>query len=165
MKGRGSVTGLCGVFLMMSSVAARTAEGEPSRYVTQVIAPVLRGATEKLADAGCRAVFDDFRDAKGQTLSDVLQTRGRGTVEQLEALEFVDGETTAPCRRAEILAWTVPNSSRVHVCTPVFARTARREPGLAAVILIHEELHTLGLGEFPPHSNAITARVIARCGK
>jgi hypothetical protein len=34
----------------------------------------------------------------------------------------------------------------------------------AAVLLIHELLHAIGLGENPPASEAITARVVARCG-
>jgi hypothetical protein len=41
----------------------------------------------------------------------------------------------------------------------------RRDPGLTAALIIHEELHSLGLGENPPSSQAITAQVIARCGR
>jgi hypothetical protein len=32
------------------------------------------------------------------------------------------------------------------------------------ILLIHEFLHTLGLGENPPTSDAITQRVAVRCG-
>jgi hypothetical protein len=32
------------------------------------------------------------------------------------------------------------------------------------IIVIHEFLHTLGLGENPPTSQAITQRVAIRCG-
>jgi hypothetical protein len=31
-------------------------------------------------------------------------------------------------------------------------------------VLIHEMLHSLGLGENPPESVAITAQVLKRCG-
>ena len=34
----------------------------------------------------------------------------------------------------------------------------------APAIVIHETLHTLGLGEGPPTSGASTAKVIERCG-
>jgi hypothetical protein len=40
-----------------------------------------------------------------------------------------------------------------------------RDPGVAAALTIHEELHSLGLSENPPTSQAITAQVIARCGR
>jgi hypothetical protein len=39
------------------------------------------------------------------------------------------------------------------------------DPGYAAVIVIHEALHTLGLPENPPTSEEITARVRERCSK
>jgi hypothetical protein len=35
----------------------------------------------------------------------------------------------------------------------------------AAALIIHEELHSLGLAENPPSSAAITDRVISRCGR
>ena len=38
-----------------------------------------------------------------------------------------------------------------------------RSPVRAQAIVIHEVLHTLGLGENPPSSTEITARVLARC--
>jgi hypothetical protein len=41
---------------------------------------------------------------------------------------------------------------------------ASRASVTAEIILIHEFLHTLGLGENPPTSDAITARVSIRCG-
>jgi len=40
----------------------------------------------------------------------------------------------------------------------------RNDPAYAEMILIHELLHTLGLGENPPTSLEITARVTERCG-
>jgi hypothetical protein len=48
------------------------------------------------------------------------------------------------------------------VC-PAFVRTQRRNPDLAAVIIVHEALHSLGLEENPPSSGEITAAVAARC--
>jgi hypothetical protein len=40
-----------------------------------------------------------------------------------------------------------------------FKRVAVAEPDYAAVLLIHEELHALGLGQNPPTSADITDRV------
>jgi hypothetical protein len=37
------------------------------------------------------------------------------------------------------------------------------DPAGVEMIVIHELLHVLGLGENPPTSEAITARVVARC--
>jgi hypothetical protein len=39
----------------------------------------------------------------------------------------------------------------------------RRNPVHIAALLIHEMMHTLGLGENPPNAEAITARVLERC--
>ena len=63
-----------------------------------------------------------------------------------------------------MLAWTSPGSRAVHVCWSQFSYWQRANPGYTATIVIHETLHTLGLGEGPPTSGAITAKVIARCG-
>jgi hypothetical protein len=44
-----------------------------------------------------------------------------------------------------------------------FAGVQARNPNLADYMVIHEMLHTLGLGENPPTSLQITERVIERC--
>ena len=38
------------------------------------------------------------------------------------------------------------------------------DPGIAANVVIHEMLHTLGLEENPPTSEEITRQVVKRCG-
>jgi hypothetical protein len=48
------------------------------------------------------------------------------------------------------------------VC-PSLGRLAAAEPGRAEAIVIHEVLHSLGLGENPPSSEDITAAVERRC--
>jgi hypothetical protein len=52
---------------------------------------------------------------------------------------------------------------RIHVCGKVFSAQQLREPGVAESMVIHEVLHTLGLGENPPTSIEITRRVDNRC--
>ena len=68
------------------------------------------------------------------------------------------------CARPEILAFTSVGSDTVFVCARSFVRVAQRDPALAEMVLIHEALHTLGLGENPPTSGEITARIEERCG-
>jgi len=50
----------------------------------------------------------------------------------------------------------------VFVC-PNFRKEAERDPWSAENWIIHEMLHTLGLGENPPSSREITQRVNERC--
>ena len=48
------------------------------------------------------------------------------------------------------------------MCQP-FLQTVDRERVTAEVYVIHEMLHTLGLGENPPTSQEITQRVKRQC--
>jgi len=41
---------------------------------------------------------------------------------------------------------------------------AEPKPFYAEAVIIHETLHSLGLGENPPTSDEITWRVFSRCG-
>jgi hypothetical protein len=51
----------------------------------------------------------------------------------------------------------------VHLCARQFELTQRRNPLLASRMVIHEMLHTLGLGENPPSTHEITSRIARRC--
>jgi hypothetical protein len=51
---------------------------------------------------------------------------------------------------------------RVFVCK-AFAEFQLRQPGVAESMVIHEALHTLGLGENPPTPMEITNRIYGRC--
>jgi hypothetical protein len=46
----------------------------------------------------------------------------------------------------------------------VFNEAAARNASRAEIAVIHEALHTLGLGENPPDSREITRLVTERCG-
>ena len=59
---------------------------------------------------------------------------------------------------------TTPGSRTVRIC-PQFTQRQLRDPVLAEIVILHEALHTLGLGENPPLSTVITARVAAHCGR
>ena len=100
----------------------------------------------------------------GQSLEAVLRARGRTPQAHLDSLVFKDGSGRPRCASAGILAFTHVGGDTVYVCAAQFTRVAERDPGFADVVLIHEVLHTLGLGENPPTSGEITARVAERCG-
>jgi hypothetical protein len=120
-------------------------------------------ARGRLERPTCQRVFTDFQDESGRPLQDALDRTGRSGAEHLGTLLFYDGGGQARCRSARTLAFTWTGSQIVFVCAQQFVAAARRDPILADAALIHESLHSLGLGENPPTSSEITARVISRC--
>jgi len=74
----------------------------------------------------------------------------------------VDGSSQAFCRKANIALVANPGVRRVFVCK-TFAEVQLKEPRVAESMVIHEVLHTLGLGENPPTSLEITSRIFTRC--
>ncbi len=147
--------------------------GEPGQPVQvarasnlpSIVVRAVQDAASKLATPACREIFSDFRDVGGNTLQGNLDALGVSGADYLGWTLFYDGQGKRICESRGILAATSPGSRAVFVCTEQFSVVAHREPGLAAALIIHEELHSLGLGERPPDSKAITAQVIARCGK
>jgi len=123
-----------------------------------------RRAAERLAEPGCARVFSDFKDASGRTLQQRLDELGTSGAGHLQAIYFYDGAHRRACQRRRTLAGTELGSYVVHVC-PQFVSNQRQDPDQASVTIIHELLHTLGLGENPPSSEEITRHVRARCGR
>jgi len=122
-----------------------------------------RSATERLERPACARVLSDFRDAEGRTLQENLDALGLSAPEYMGRVFFYDGRHRRGCLPSRVMAVTAPGSRVVYLC-PQFLARAARERELAEAVLIHEVLHTLGLGEDPPSSQAITARVRERCG-
>jgi hypothetical protein len=122
----------------------------------------LVGATRTFADPECQALLDEFADASGRPLRAALEASALRATEYLDGIFFYD----APASLCETsaLAVTVPGSRAVLVCGSRFVRQMERSSLHAEAILIHEALHSLGLGENPPSSDYITARIRARCG-
>jgi hypothetical protein len=148
------------------------AQGPPVAhvYLSDTVARglVLRaisGAQRRLEQANCRRVLSDFTDPSGQPLVTPLIIIGRSPAEYLvERLWFVEDGTAPQCRADEgVAAFTAAASKVVHVCVKRFAALARRST-VAEMLIIHELLHTLGLGENPPASAEITRHVTNRCG-
>jgi hypothetical protein len=124
-------------------------------------------AAVRLQTSGCLAVLQEFRDgATGRPLADRLAETGQTASEYMSRwITYTSGLGLRPCEDSERLAYTLPGSRVVFVCRDQFLSTWRKSEGLAANVLIHEALHSLGLGENPPSSKVITARVQKRCGR
>ena len=120
------------------------------------------GALQRLESEECRKVFTDFTDAEGRTLLQNLEEWGASPAEYIGLIPFVDGSSQARCRKTKTALVASPGVRRVFVCK-AFAEVQLRQPGIAESMVIHEILHTLGLGENPPTSIQITQRVEARC--
>src|SRR5262249_44436937 len=73
-----------------------------------------------------------------------------------------DGKPLCERRQVGVVAFTAPRSRVVYIC-PGYALFYRHDPDEAEAGLIHEALHSLGLGENPPSSRYIQVRVRARC--
>ena len=164
------MTCVCAIVPSRQAIAADTApEAAPFRVrvshneVAQAVKRALAGADRLLGEPACQQVLTDFRDATARTLQEVLDVNEVSARAYLRWIVFSDGRGLKACRNGT-LAVTEPGSRVVFVCPTAFAEAASAHPEEAEAALIHEMLHTLGLGENPPRSRDITARVQARCG-
>jgi len=158
----GCVVGVAGC--ASNSEAGHAARASLPRPALEDLIPDIRlarlGARERLGDPGCQAVLTDFKAVTGQQLDEVLRTTGRTAQEQLDHLVLQSGLGRPLCNRGVSVAFTQIDSPIVSICLRPFTLLP---PAKREAVLIHEMLHSLGLGENPPESVAITARVLARC--
>ena len=124
----------------------------------------VKGASVRLARPSCQRVLSDFADQSGRDLETRLLASGRSPAEALAALRFVESREAPQCSSGTILAFTHVSSSVIHVCGRPFTERSLESRLAAEIIVIHEFLHALGLGENPPASREITAQVARRCG-
>ena len=82
--------------------------------------------------------------------------------EFLAILPLLDGSERPLCQAHQSHLLTTAGVPRVFVCKS-FLKAVYQERVMAEVYLIHELLHTLGLGENPPSSQQITRQVERRC--
>ncbi len=136
-----------------------------SSALERSVRDAVQNAQSRLASPTCLQVFTDFRDGAGRPIQENLDKLGHGAAIHLGSILFYDGHGYARCDDRGTIASTSPGSHVVYICAPQFLEKQHRDPGLAAALIIHEELHVLGLGEDPPTSKEITAQVISRCGK
>jgi hypothetical protein len=132
------------------------------RWFEQPVRRAVQGAAHRLDSAGCAAVLSDFRDGQGRQLLDRLAERRVDASAYTRSVFFYDGSHEAPCRRPGVYAFTVPGSRVVYAC-PALGRLALADPEAAQAVIIHEVLHTLGLEQDAPSSQAVTSAVERRC--
>jgi hypothetical protein len=164
---------VCSVVLILSLGASReTRPGEDGFALRSLMPPgaqhaalrrAVLGARQRLARPECQQVFSEFKDASGQTLQERLDAQGQTAASYLGLMVFADGTRLRRCQDPNIFAMTDQGSRVVYVCGRQFAFVQSSNPSQAEAFLIHEELHSLGLGENPPSPKEITARVLAFC--
>lgn len=165
---------LAAAFFLLASAAVceergpgrlRLASDGHAAPIERSVAWAVRDAAARLESARCRAVFSDFHDGRGRTLDERLADLGESPESYLHLIVFYDGSGLPGCADHAMLAKTMVGSRAVFICAPQFEEMRRHAPWLATAVIIHEELHSLGLGENPPTSRDITFGVVSRCGR
>jgi hypothetical protein len=147
-------------------------QAEPATGNVRLVNVVQRSAVERaleqaarlLEQPECQALLDEFSDAKGRPLRAEIEAQGVSAPEYLGRRIFFY-EAPEPSCPPGVLAFTAPGSRAILVCGSRFVRQMSRDSRHAEAALIHEALHSLGLGENPPSSDYITERVRVRCGR
>ena len=120
-------------------------------------------ASERLATAACRELLSEFTDGAGRPLADKLTGLRMSAEAYLRLIVVVDGSRLRPCMGTVTLAFTTPGSRVVYLCGTSFATKLQQSPTEATNTIIHELLHSLGLGENPPSSEDISRRIRQLC--
>ena len=135
-----------------------------------VVERVRARAAARLDNAECRTLLSEFKDRHGRTLAENLEPFGVSASRYLLDLSFVDGSPLPACHSPAVTMAVHPGMPRVFVCPLGPGRTNSKlsriefnSGSLAEAMVIHEMLHTLGLGENPPTTFEITARVREMC--
>lgn len=155
--------------LLLSSTAALAGPGDwpnVDAHIAARVLGVLEEAADRLSRPACSAVLLDFDDGRtGRPLAETLSRTGLRPEEWLRSIYFLDGAGHRGCADRRTVAYTPNGAPVVFVCPVALSRYRMQDPSFAATVLIHEALHTLGLGENPPSSWAITMKVQERCGR
>jgi hypothetical protein len=159
--------------LLLFALAAAAAAAPPPDLVRLTnphhafaVRQALVGAVTRIQDARCQQVLSDFRDTAGRTLRENLDTRGQTPAGFIGGILFYDGDLFSTCGKDEgVYAFTSPGSRVVFVCGERFHGNWRRKPQWGEVVLLHEALHSMGLGENPPSSEEITSHVSWSCAR
>ena len=143
----------------LASFAARVVPPGP---LAQPVESARALAAERLGTEACRAIFEELPDFTGRPAARRLADGERSPSSHFARLRFVESGGGL-CAHGFVAAWSSPGDPRVRVCPRVFAAVAARDRGEAAAILVHEALHTLGVGE-DAAKQPLTAYVRRRCG-
>lgn len=133
----------------------------PDPIVATLVRRALDEASHLLSEPGCVALLDDFRDVNGRLLSERVAALDMDIRQYLELVVFIDGSQSQHC--GDMVAFTAPGSRVVRLCLRSVEQSWRENHDRFVASLIHEVLHTLGLGENPPSPAEITERVLRRC--
>lgn len=155
------------------SLRAQTSEGGnqdlasrvrlASPFDQELASRAVRRAAQLLERPACRELLGELRDRRGRPLQSALDGLGLTPEAYLrDYVLFYDGSRQRGCRDGRTLACTEPESRVVYLC-PRFMRRELERPAHTQVLVIHEMLHTLGLGEDPPSSLQITESVRVAC--
>jgi hypothetical protein len=162
----GSLTG--------ASAIAGDAAAAPASIRNRVGCPMTRaaldraatGALRRLESPGCQQVFSDFKDAQDRVLREKLEALGETGASYLRSrMWFVEASGSRACQSSETVAVTKVGSAVVFVCARQLRERVFSDPAWVEAALIHEELHSLGVGENPPSSLEIQERIARRCGR
>ena len=132
-------------------------------FVRDAVVRALEGAADSLKGARCQSLLSEFEDHNGRLLKDTLMMLQVPLAQYIRLLVFEDGEARAQCKPHGVLAFTTAGSRVISVCGRTFARSSQRDPAEGRAAIIHEMLHSLGLGENPPKPREITYRVKQLC--
>ena len=132
-------------------------------YTRDAAVRAVRGASEWLTRSKCQTLFREFEDERQLPLSAKLRELETDPAGYLRMVVFLDGARSATCNRHGVLAFTARGSRIVYVCGRDFERAWRRDAREIQATIIHELLHSLGLGENPPTPREITHRVQSLC--
>jgi hypothetical protein len=131
-------------------------------FAAAALRRALKGARRRLVDPECRRVLSDFTATPGRLLLTNLEDAGQAPEDYLQTILFYDGSASIHCADRKTLAVTTPGSRVVFVCSALVGKL--RHGREVEAMVIHEMLHSLGLGEDPPSGSEITAQVVMRCG-
>jgi hypothetical protein len=146
--------------LRVAPVSSRVLVADP--IAANLTRRALAVASRQLGTERCQTLLTEFRDPAGRMLGARLTVLETTVHDYLPLIYFRDGIGSEQCARGA-MAFAVPGSPVVYVCSASLERSWQRDPRNVVAGFIHEVLHTLGLGENPPSSADITARVLASC--
>jgi hypothetical protein len=164
---------VCSAFVILSLGASRETRPDDDGFALRSLMPpgaqhkavrrAVMGARQRLARPECQQLFSEFKDASGRTLQENLDALGQTAASYLGLIVFADGARWRRCQDPNIFAMTDQGSRVVYVCGRQFAFVDGNNPSQTEAYLIHEALHSLGLGENPPSPKEITGRVLTMC--
>lgn len=147
--------------------AAAFEPGESPR-VDPTLGPLVEAAVaeaaRRLDEQPCALILSEFVDDRtGLSLAQSLAATGRTASEHVRSLWFSRSTGLRRFAGQRIFAFTTPSSPVVYLCREELSRVVTKRRLLTAIV-IHEVLHTLGLGNDLPSSASITHRVMSVCG-